>query len=371
MPAEGDSMYFGLTTLIAFSLGLLSACGGTPTTGGVSGVPSTIVAAITSDAGSIDGQVVTLITHDSFRVSEFTFETFTADTGVEVELLATGDTGQMLASAIMTAGNPVGDVMYGIDNTFLQRALDAELFEVYESPALGLVPPDLILDPQHRVTPIDFGDVCANYWIDRFDDELPPPTDLLDLIDPIYEGLLVVQNPETSSPGLAFLLATIAEFGDGWEEYWHSLRQNKVAVTAGWADAYYGEFVAGGGERPIVVSYASSPPAEVIYADPPVETAPTAVMVDTCFRQIEFAGILAGTDQRLAAEALIDFLLSDTFQQDIPLNMFVFPASNAAELPPVFLDHVTLPDQPHILTPAEIETNRNAWTDRWTEIVLR
>jgi thiamine transport system substrate-binding protein len=261
--------------------------------------------------------------------------------------------------------------MYGVDNTFLQRALDAELFEAYESPALVNVPMSLQLDPGHRVTPIDFGDVCANYWIDRFGDDLPVPATLADLADPAYRGLLVVENPETSSPGLAFLLATIAEFGDGWEDYWRSLRDNDVVVTAGWEDAYYGEFVSGGGDRPIVISYASSPPAEVIYADPPVDTSPTGVIIDTCFRQVEFAGILAGTTHRAAAEALVDFLLSDTFQEDVPLNMFVFPASTTAGLPPAFVDHVVLPEDPHTLAPADIGANRNAWTERWTEIVLR
>ena len=335
--------------------------------------PSTTVpiSATTTSAPSISGQTVTLVTHDSFWVSEGTLREFTAETGVEVVLQRLGDTGQMVASAILTAGDPLGDVMFGVDNTFLQRALDAGLFEAYEPPAISGVPAALDLDPLHRVTPIDFGDVCVNYWIDRFGDGLAAPTSLSDLADPAYADMLVVQNPETSSPGLAFLLATIAEFGDGWEDYWSALRRNGVVVTSGWEDAYYGEFVSGGGDRPIVVSYASSPPAEVIYADPPVDTPPTGVITDTCFRQIEFAGILAGTGHRDAAEALVDFLLSPTFQEDIPLNMFVFPALGTAALPQTFVDFVRLPEDPHILDPADIEANRNAWTERWTEIVLR
>jgi thiamine transport system substrate-binding protein len=346
---------------------VLAACGSDAPTGvGLSGSAPT-----TGAPEPIAGQAITLVTHDSFWVSPGTLEAFTAETGVTVTIEYAGDTGMMVATSILTAGNPIGDVMYGVDNTFLQRALDADLFEAYESPALVNVPESLQLDPGHRVTPIDFGDVCANYWIDRFDDDLPVPSTLADLADPAYKGLLVVENPETSSPGLAFLLATIAEFGDGWEDYWRSLRDNDVAVTAGWEDAYYGEFVSGGGDRPIVISYASSPPAEVIYADPPVDTAPTGVITDTCFRQVEFAGILAGTTHRAAAEALIDFLLSDTFQEDIPLNMFVFPASTTADLPQAFIDHVVLPDDPHTLAHADIGANRNAWTERWTEIVLR
>ncbi|MAG04708.1 MAG: thiamine ABC transporter substrate-binding protein [Acidimicrobiaceae bacterium] len=332
---------------------------------------STVPISATTGVQAISGQTVTLVTHDSFWVSEGTLREFTAESGVEVEVQRLGDTGQLVASAILTSGDPLGDVLYGVDNTFLQRALDADLFTPYESPALTGVPASLILDPGHRVTPIDFGDVCVNYWIDAFDDDLPEPSGLADLVDPAYSGMLAVQNPETSSPGMAFLLATIAEYGDGWEEYWSALRHNDVSVTTGWEDAYYGEFIAGGGDRPIVVSYASSPPAEVIYADPPVDSPPTAVLTDTCFRQVEFAGILAGTENRAASEALVDFLLSPTFQEDIPLNMFVFPALEAATLPDEFVDFVKLPDNPHVLDPAMIEANRNDWTERWTDLVLR
>ena len=332
---------------------------------------STVPISATTGPEPASGRTVTLVTHDSFWVSEGTLEAFTTETGVEVEIQRLGDTGQLVASAILTSGDPLGDVLYGVDNTFLQRALDADLFIPYESPALAGVAAPLILDPGHRVTPIDFGDVCVNYWIDAFDDDLPAPSGLADLVDPAYSGMLAVQNPETSSPGMAFLLATIAEYGEGWEEYWSALRRNDVSVTTGWEDAYYGEFIAGGGDRPIVVSYASSPPAEVIYADPPVDSPPTAVLTDTCFRQVEFAGILAGSDNNAAAEALLDFLLSATFQEDIPLNMFVFPALEAATLPDEFIDFVELVDDPHALDPAVIEANRNDWTERWTSLVLR
>ena len=317
------------------------------------------------------GTTVTLLTHDSFYVSPETFEAFTAETGVTVEQLASGDAGALVAQACLTAGEPLGDVLFGIDNTFLQRGLDCGMFEPYTSPNLADVPDHFELDPEHRVTPIDFGDVCLNYWIDAFDGSPPPPSSLDDLIDPAYAGMVVVQSPETSSPGLAFLLATIARYGDDWEEYWSALRDNGVAVTAGWEDAYYGEFTAGGGDRPIVVSYASSPPAEVIYADPPVDEPPTGVVTASCYRQIEFAGVLAGADNTAGAQALIDFMLTATFQNDVPLNMFVFPVIESATLPPEFVAHAEIADDPFMVDPAEVEAQRNAWTDRWVEIVLR
>ncbi len=323
------------------------------------------------DSDDLAGTTVTLLTHDSFYVSPETFEAFTAATGIEVEQLASGDAGALVAQACLTAGEPLGDVLFGIDNTFLQRGLDCAMFEPHTSPGLAGVPERFVLDPEHRVTPVDFGDVCLNYWVDAFDGSPPPPSSLDDLTDPAYEGMLVVQSPETSSPGLAFLLATIARYGDGWEDYWAALRDNGVSVTAGWEDAYYGEFTAGGGDRPIVVSYASSPPAEVIFADPPVDEPPTGVVTASCYRQIEFAGVLAGTDNPAGARALVDFMLTDTFQNDVPLNMFVFPVAADATLPPEFVVHAEIAADPFMLDPAEIEAQRDAWTDRWVEIVLR
>lgn len=320
------------------------------------------------DAGAVTpGTTITLITHDSFALSDETLAAFTESTGVKVELLSSGDAGQMVSESILTAGNPLGDVMFGVDNTFLQRTLDADLWVAYESVNLSDVPAEFIIDDQHRVTPIDYGDVCINYWIDALPGDAP--TTLEDLTAPEFADQLVVQNPETSSPGLAFLLATIAGTDD-WEQYWADLRANNVAVTAGWTEAYYGDFVAGGGERSLVVSYASSPPAEVIFADPPVDAAPTGVLLDSCFRQIEFAGVLAGTDHLAEARALIDFMLTPTFQDDVPLNMFVFPVANSATLPQEFVDHAQLAENPHTFEPAEIEANRDEWTERWVEIVL-
>jgi thiamine transport system substrate-binding protein len=323
------------------------------------------------DGAAFDGVVVRLVTHDSFNVSEGIFDTFTAETGAEVDVVQAGDAGEVVSRAILTAGEPEGDVLFGIDNTFLQRGLDADLFEPYESPGLADVPDDLELDDEHRVTPIDVGDVCVNYWIDALPGGEAPAT-LDDLTAPTLASSFVTQNPETSSPGFAFLLATIAAFGEeGWEEYWQELADGGVTVTSGWEDAYYGEFVGAGGEKSLVTSYATSPAAEVLFAEPPVEEAPTGVLLDGCFRQIEFAGVLAGTEQPEAAAALIDFMLSETFQADIPLNMFVHPANETVELPEVFVEHSAEPEEPLLVDPAEIEANRSEWTERWAEIVLR
>jgi thiamine transport system substrate-binding protein len=323
---------------------------------------------VAASCGDDDGVTITLLAHDSFALSDETLAAFTDETGIDVEILQSGDTGTMVAEAILTAGNPLADVMFGIDSTFLQRGLDADLFAPYESDKLPSVPDEFELDGQHRVTPIDYGDVCVNYWIDAVPGAAPASLD--DLAAPDNQGQLVVQNPETSSPGLAFLLATIAAKGEAWEQYWTDLRANDVTVTSGWEDAYNGEFVAGGGSRSMVVSYASSPPAEVLFADPPVQEAPTGVVLDSCFRQVEFAGVLRGTQQEPEAQQLIDFMLSSTFQEDLPLSMFVFPVVEETPLPPEFVEHAAVPSDPLTLDPAEIEANRDAWTERWVEIVL-
>ncbi len=319
-------------------------------------------------AADVTGTTVRLVTHDSFVVSDGLFESFTAETGITVEVLSSGDAGEVVARSVLTAGQPEGDVLFGVDTTFLQRALDADLFVPYASPELESVPDAFELDAEHRVVPIDVGDVCVNYWIDALPGEAP--TSLDDLADPANAASFVTMNPESSSPGFAFLLATIAKYGDdGWEDYWRRLVDGGVVVTAGWNDAYYGDFVAGGGDRAFVTSYATSPVAEVVFAAEPIDEAPTGVLLDSCFRQIEFAGVLAGTEHPEAAARLIDFMLGAEFQADIPLNMFVAPVRDGVVLPDAFVEHAVAVDAPQTLTPAEIEANRLDWTQRWTEIV--
>jgi thiamine transport system substrate-binding protein len=328
-----------------------------------------------TDEGA-DGGTVRLLTHDSFLLSDGVLDAFTEETGIEVELLQGGDAGQVVNQAILTNGNPQADVLFGVDSTFLTRALDADLFLPYEADGLDQVDEALRLDPEHRVTPIDYGDVCLNYDKAWFAErELPVPDGLDDLVDPRYEDLLVVENPATSSPGLAFLLATIEAYGeDGWEAWWAELRDNGVEVVDGWDEAYNVAFSGGGaseGTRPLVVSYASSPPAEVLYADPPVDESPVGVIDASCYRQVEAAGILTGAANEAGARALVDFLLSDLVQEDVPLSMFVFPARGDVPLPPLFVEHAARPDDVYELPPAEVGAHRDEWIDRWTDLVLR
>lgn len=338
-----------------------------------------LVAALISQAQEAD--TVVLVTHDSFAISESVLESFESQTGIVVEVLRAGDAGQMVNQAILSKNNPLGDVLYGIDNTFLSRALDAEIFAAYQSPALETVAVDFLREDDFRVTPVDFGDVCLNYDIAWFaENELALPQTLDELADEAYAGLLVVENPATSSPGLAFLLATIANFGDegegGYLDYWAALLANDVLVADGWTDAYYGEFTIGSrgaGSRPLVVSYASSPPAEVIYGEDPEAGAVTGALIDEgmCFRQVEYVGVLDGAANEAGAQLLVDFMLSAEFQANMPLNMFVFPVVEEIELPDAFVAYAEIPAQPAFVEPAAIEANREVWIQAWAEVMLR
>jgi thiamine transport system substrate-binding protein len=333
----------------------------------------------TTPAAPVAPRELTLMTHDSFDASEEVIAEFEAEHNARLVLLPAGDAGTALSQALLARDNPLADVFFGVDNTFLSRALDGGIFEQYQSPLLSEIPDRFHLDAEYRLLPVDYGDVCLNYDVRWFaGNNLTPPDSLAALTDPAYQNLLVVQNPATSSPGLAFLLATVAEFGaEGDYTYldlWRDLRANGVRVTNDWNEAYYGQFtVAGDGDRPLVVSYATSPPAEVIFADPPVADAPSASVTapGTCFRQVEFVGILAGTENRELAEALVDFMLGKRFQEDIPLRMFVFPVNENAELPEEFLLYADVAEEPAELAPAEIDANREAWIDAWLDVVLR
>ena len=335
-----------------------------------------LFAALTIPAIAKTDQTITLMTHDSFNISKEVIELFEKENKVTVRFLKSGDAGAALIQAILSKKNPLADIFFGVDNSFMSRAIDADIFLPYDSPLLANIPEHLKMDPQNRLLPVDYGDVCLNYdkaWFKKHN--LSPPDNLDDLVKPEYKGLTVVENPATSSPGMAFLLATIGRFGeDGYLDFWKKLRANNVLVANGWEDAYYGHFTsASKGDRPIVVSYASSPPAVVYYSETPLTEAPTAAVISdgSTFRQVEFVGILKGTAKLELAQKLVDFILGVAFQEDIPLQMFVFPANSKAALPEVFTKHAVIAQKPASVAPAAIEKNRNKWIEEWTNTVLR
>jgi len=330
----------------------------------------------TATPQSTEPQTLTVMTHDSFAVSDAVVKSFEKANNAKISFLQSGDAGAMLNKAILTKDAPLADVLFGVDNTFLSRALEADIFEPYPSSALSGIPNEFKLDNSNRALPVDYGDVCINYDKAYFaENHLAVPQRLEDLTKPEYKGLLVMENPATSSTGLAFLLATVAHYGDTFTDYWQALKDNGVVIVDGWETAYYTNFSAssGKGPQPMVVSYGSSPAAEVIFAEKPLDDAPTASILgpDTCFRQIEFVGILKGTKQRALAEKLIDFMLSKQFQEDMPTQMFVYPVNPDATLPDAFVKYSQAPKQTATLAPDVIAQKRDAWIQAWTDVVLK
>ncbi|MER6280586.1 MULTISPECIES: thiamine ABC transporter substrate binding subunit [Streptomyces] len=353
-------------TFVAVAVGLgligLSACGSGEST------------------SSGDSKTVTLVSHDSWAVSKKVQRDFEKQSGYKLRVLEDGDAGQAVNKAILTKDHPQGDVFFGVDNTLLSRALDNGLFQPYAAKGLDKVGAAYQLDKdKHRVTPVDYGDICVNYdkaWFDKH--KLAPPRTFADLAEPAYRDLLVTENAATSSPGLGFLLGSAAEYGDqGWPDYWKKLKANGVKVVDGWEQAYSQEFSGStggrkaGGDRPLVVSYASSPPAEVLYAKKRPGTAPTGVATGTCFRQIEFAGLLDNARNTKGGKAFIDFLVSKEFQEDMPLNMYVYPVAQGARIPAEFTEYGPAAEHPETMAPGKIAANRDQWVKSWTSLVLR
>lgn len=330
-------------------------------------------------AGVALAQSVTVLTHDSFALSREVVEAFTAETGIEVRFVSGGDAGATLNRAILTRARPVADVLFGVDEGMAPRALAADLFEPYRSGALEQV------DPRYRIeafgdllTPVDAGFVTFNLdrgWFDA--EERPLPATLEALTEPELRGLTVVMDPATSSPGLAFMLGTIGRFGEaGWLDFWARLRDNDLAVRSGWSDAYYTAFTRYGGDRPIVLSYASSPAAEVLFSDDPeADAAPTANLrcAGCSVRQIETVGVLRGAADPAAARAFVDFMLSPRFQADVPLQMFVYPVRSDVPLPTVFERFAEVPSDEELAPlPDDLSAERvERWLDQWTAVVMR
>jgi thiamine transport system substrate-binding protein len=349
---------------------LIAGCGssGASTSTAASGTTVSTSGSGTGAAGGAGGDV-TLITHDSFVIDDAMLADFEASSGLTVSVLAQGDAGAMVNQLLLTASNPLGDAVFGIDNTIASKALDAGILAPYSSPAAGNGSAKYAIGDD-RLSAVDYGDVCVNVDHAYFTAKgLPEPVTFEDLAKPEYKDLLVVESPATSSPGLAFLLGSIAHFGDdGWKAYWSQLKDNGVKITSGWTDAYSVDFSgsSGKGTRPLVVSYASSPPAEVPAG---ATTAPTGALLNTCFRQVEYAGVLQGAKNPAGAQRVVDFLLSQKFQASVADAMYVYPVDTATALPAEWQAYAPVAPDPATLEPADIAKNRDAWISAWSDLV--
>ncbi len=324
-----------------------------------------------SESGGAGGTVV-LVTHESFNLPKPLVRQFAQDSGYDLEIRAAGDAGTLTTKLAVTADNPTGDVAFGVDNTFASRALDEEVFDIADvdlpDGAADFVVPG---DDGERLLPVDTGNVCVNVdtaWFAERD--LEPPASLDDLTDPAYDGLFVTPSALSSSPGLAFLMTTVAAYGEEWPDYWEDLLANDALVVEGWTDAYFTDFTGGSedGTRPVVLSYDSSPAFTVPKGG---GDSTTAALLDTCFRQVEYAGVLAGADNPDGGRALLEFLLSEDVQAALPDSMYVFPVRAGVALPPDWETYAEQPTDPYVLDPAEIADNRDDWLEQWRDLVTQ
>jgi thiamine transport system substrate-binding protein len=313
---------------------------------------------------------VVLVTHESFVLPKKLEKQFEEESGYDLVVRGSGDAGALTNKLVLTKDDPLGDVAFGVDNTFASRALDAGVFAPYDAELpVGADAYELAGDDDHRLTPIDNASVCVNVDDTWFaDHDLAPPTTLDDLADPAYQDLFVLPGAATSSPGMAFLLTTVAAYGDAWPDYWTKLMANGAKLTAGWSDAYEVDFTQGGGQgdRPIVLSYDSSPAFTV--ADGKTST---SALLDTCFRQVEYAAVLDGAANPDGAEALVDFLLSPDVQAALPDSMYVFPVASDAPLPKDWAEFAQQPTKPYAVDPASISEHRDDWLREWSDVTSR
>lgn len=323
------------------------------------------------EAGAKGSGEVVLVTHDSFNLPDEVLDGFTEQTGYDLVVRASGDAGALTNQLVLTKDSPIGDAVFGIDNTFATRAVDQGVLTAYTPADLPAEVSEHALpgEAADYLTPVDFGDVCVNVDDAWFESEgLTPPQTLQDLTDPAYRDLFVTPGATSSSPGLAFLLATIGEFGqDGWQGYWEDLMANGTLVTSGWSDAYGVDFTFSGGDRPIVLSYASSPPFTLPEDEGEGASPTTSALLDTCFRQVEYAGVLEGAANPEGAQALVDYLLTDQVQAAIPDSMYVFPVTHV-ELPELWAQWAQVATDPIPLDPALIEEHREEWVRAWADI---
>jgi thiamine transport system substrate-binding protein len=346
-----------LAVLCVVTLAACSSSGGSGTTSSASTSPA---------AAHIDK--VVLATHDSWAAPKDLMKQFETSSNYKVSVQTNGDAGELTNKLVLTKDAPIADVVYGIDNTFATRALAAGVFQKYRSPEVTTTQYDVPGGAQY-LTPIDWGDVCVNVddaWFSKHN--LTPPATLDDLVKPAYKNLFVAPGAATSSPGFAFLLATIAKYGDnGWQGYWKKLMSNGLKLTDDWTNAFEVDYTAGGGsgDRPIVVSYNSDP----VYSIPDGGTKPTThALLDTCFQQVEYAGVLTGAKNPAGAKAFIDFLASTPFQESLPANMYVFPVDPGAKLPVLWQKWAKPATNPLTVPADEITANRQQWLTQWSDI---
>lgn len=319
----------------------------------------------------VAAQELRVLAHNSFSLPKPLLAQFEAQAGVKLSVIKAGDSGELLNKLILTRAQPIADVVFGIDNAQVAKAQAANVIEAYVSappvragvPAVG-----------NGVVAVDYSFVALNYDKAAFAKTgLALPKTLEELTQPQFRDLLVVQNPATSSPGHAFMLATIAGLGEAAAfDWWARMRANGVKVAKGWSEAYYTEFSKNGGTRSLVVSYATSPAAEVFYSKEKITEPPTGVLFlkGGVFRQVEGVALIKGSGQREAAVRFIEFMRSPAVQEALQTSMWMFPAEPGVARVEV-MRHAVEPALFDSLSSETIAEKDVDWVSRWTKVVLK
>jgi thiamine transport system substrate-binding protein len=281
-------------------------------------------------------------------------------TGYKVRAISLGDAQEVLNRAILEKDNPKADVIIGIDNNMLSKALKAEVLSSYQSHNLDKIDESLIFDKTYNVSPYDYGFFSIIYDTEKID---TPPSSMEELLSPNFEDKIILMDPRTSSPGLGFLLWTIDIYGDNFTGYWEKLLSNVLTITDGWSSGY-GLFTSG--EAPMVLSYTTSPAYHVEYED--TNRYQAVIFEEGNYIQIEGAGIIKNCPNRKGAETFIDFLLSEGFQKEVALTNWMFPVNTSLPLPESF-DYALKPEKSLQIDYMEIEDNLSSWIDEWLKVV--
>lgn len=315
---------------------------------------------------------VVLLTHDSFAVPQDVLNQFEVETGYRVKVLRSGDAGQLANKVVLTKGSPIGDAVYGIDNTFASRVTSSGALVRSE----GILPASATryslpsMEMALQLNPIDYAHTCVNIDTTWFaSHKVNPPRTLDDLLKPEYRNLVAVPGAATSSPGMSMLVATVGKYGEsGWADYWRKLVANGARISNGWEQAYNVDFTQGQGkgDRPIVWSYDTSPAFTVKNG-----TSTTAALLDTCTRQVEYAGVLKGAKNPEGAQELVSWMMRRQFQQALPTSMYVFPVDDTVALPADWTRYAKQPKNVITVDPATIDARREAWLTQWQDVASR
>ena len=324
-----------------------------------------------------------ILTYDIAAFSDEMLAEFTNQTGYPVEMIRTDDSGGILEQLLQTQQAQQADLAIGLDNTYLQTALNFCLLQAHNASASDIS--ETALEPYDGplALPFDRGDVCLNYDETRVDGtNLTVPTSLWNLTEPEWNGLAAFPSPVTSSPGRAFMSATIDYFENDEDntpdafDWWKAMAANGAIFTTGWTEAYeihysggYGEWVEGHlGDAAMTVSYCHSPGVEAFYGGNWTKST-SLTLPRSSFHQVEYAGVINGGTELEAANAFITYLLSEEVNRDMPENNLMQSVLVNATWPETdgYAYHTDLPELNAEISNERIADEMEDWLSAWKD----